>query len=89
MTFFKPWATGGDWSKYKPSLAATEGANIGFAREAYEKGRGSSEPFENSGNVEATVTVPVQLMVDGDVFVEKTITAIADLTYRNNGKPLW
>lgn len=82
-------ATGSDWSKYKSSLAATEGANIGFAREAYEKGRGSSEPFENSGNVEATVTVPVQLMVDGDVFVEKTITAIADLTYRNNGKPLW
>ncbi len=80
-----------DWSKFNPPLANTsEAAKVGYAREAYEQaGQQNSGAIPDNGGLEATIPINLQFSVDGDVLVEKTITEMANLTFRNNGKAMW
>ena len=61
----------------------------GTAREAYEKSNIAASSSYDSGNLEATVPVTVQVFLENDMIMESVSEQFANASYRNNGKPLW
>lgn len=61
----------------------------GTVREAYEKSAASVSNSYDSGNLEATVPVTVQVFLENDMIMESVSEQFANASYRNNGKPLW
>lgn len=79
-----------DWSNSVPTAAiSAESTNVGYAREAYENGNISTSNSYDSGNLEATIPVTVQVFLDNDMIMESISEQFANASYRNNGKPLW
>lgn len=79
-----------DFSFKAPTVSPVSlGQQVGAAREAYEKSAAGASNSYDSGNLEATVPVTVQVFLENDMIMESVSEQFANASYRNNGKPLW